>query len=94
MSKMKMFQIYDSKVEVWEIPHFFRTTSEALRAYSEEVNREDSKLCKYSADFTFFESGEIDLSNGSITQLPAKINLGTGLELKRTVAPTTLEVVK
>lgn len=75
-----MFTVYDSKSEAYLPPIFHRSRGEALRAFEATANTPDHQFNKYAGDFTFFELGEYNDSTGEITQLPAKINLGTALE--------------
>lgn len=79
---MKMYSVYDSKVEAYLMPHFFRSRGEALRAYTTACNDEQTTFAKNPEDFTFFEIGEYEDSNASITMYETKFPLGTALELK------------
>lgn len=80
--KLKGYVVFDSKTEAYMLPHFFRSRGEAIRAYTQSCNDENSNLCKFPGDYTFFEICEFDDSNGSIVMYEHKVNLGTALELK------------
>lgn len=80
--KMKVFAVYDSKIEAYLTPHFLRSRGEALRAYFHACNDENSQFAKSPSDFTFFEIGDYDDLTGSISMYESKISLGTALELK------------
>ena len=61
----KIFSVYDSKAEVFGKPFFSGTKGLALRSFTEISNDSASEIGKYPADFTLFELGEYDDSNGS-----------------------------
>lgn len=79
---LKMYVIYDSKTEAFLLPHFFRSRGEAIRAFTAACNDSHSQLCTSPSDFTFFEVGSFDDSNGCVSMYDSKISLGTALELK------------
>lgn len=77
---LKIFSVYDSKVEAYTIPQFFDSTGRALRALMNELDQPQSAMAKYPADFTLFEIGEYDDKKCEIKMYEAKINLGCALE--------------
>lgn len=79
---LKMFSVYDSKVEAYLTPHFMRSRGEAIRAYSQASNDPQTQFAKNPADFTFFEIGEYDDSTGNVKMYDVKFSLGTALELQ------------
>lgn len=84
---MKMFAVYDSKAEAYLQPFFMPTKGQAIRAFQAAANKEGHDFNVYSADFTLFEIGEYDDSNGVVTPLPHKLNLGGAHEhIKNSVA--------
>lgn len=80
--KLKIYSIYDSKTETYAIPNFILNKGTFTRALLEAMNDPNSQLSKYPADFTAFEIGEWDDSNGTVTMYSAKVNLGCLLEFK------------
>lgn len=80
MAINKLFQVYDSKAQAYLGIIETTTTGLALRSFIEAANREDHNFNRYAADYTLFETGDRDDSTGIITNLEAKINLGTALE--------------
>lgn len=80
---MKVFGIYDSKTEAFLPPFFVRTNGDAIRAISTHVNDEKHNFCKYAEDFTLFELGSWDDSNGKFDLLSTPHSLGLLLEFKR-----------
>jgi len=81
----KMYTVYDSKAEAFLVPFFMRTKGEALRAWQQAVNDEQTQFSKYPSDFTLFEIGEYDDSTGTVVMHEAKISLGSALEFKKVV---------
>lgn len=84
----KMFSVYDCKAEFYDVPRCYNTTAEAMRAFGLAVNDESTTFCRFPADYTFFEIGTFDKSNGNIVLLEAKRNLGTGVDFKNKSSET------
>lgn len=79
---MKIYSVYDSKVEAYLRPFFCRSKGEALRSFIDAVSDAQSPFFKYPGDFTLFEIGEFDDLSGRIKAHLALINLGNALEFK------------
>lgn len=80
MNRVKVYCVYDSKAENYGTPFMYDNRALALRAFSEVLTQPDHPMSKYPADFTLFEVGEWDKTDGIMIMLEAKINLGTALE--------------
>lgn len=82
--KLKIFSVYDCKIEAYAPPFFMRTAGEALRAWETTVNQDEetSNIAKHPADYTLFEIGEYDEATGHLHSHSANINLGSALEAK------------
>jgi hypothetical protein len=80
--KLKVFTIYDQKTEAYKQPFFMTTKGEAIRGLLEVLDNPQHAFSKYPADFTIFELGEYDDSNGKMLPLPAPISHGSLLEYK------------
>lgn len=78
--KLKIFTVYDSKLEAYMTPFFMQKKGEALRAWHSTVNDASTSFAKYPGDYTLFEIGEFDDETGNFTSHESKINLGTALE--------------
>lgn len=78
--KLKVFSVYDSKVEAYKQPFFMSTKGEAIRGIMECLEKNDHPFAKYPADFTLFELGEYDDSNGKMAPLPAPLSHGNLVE--------------
>lgn len=87
---MKVFTVYDSKVEAYLPPLFYKSRGEFLRAFTEAVSDPKSNLGKYPGDYTAFEVGTWDDSNCKFTLHVTPESLGVGVEFVRpTVTPTS-----
>jgi len=80
----QIFVIYDSAVDAYLNPMFFRSKGEALRSFGVAVNDPNTQFHVHPGDFTLFEIGAYDDATGAITQLDAKISLGNAIEFKET----------
>lgn len=79
--KLKIFAVYDSKVEAYMSPFFMQTKGQAVRAYQDTISDPKTAFNKHPADFTLFEIGEWDDKNAAIISYDSKLNLGSALEL-------------
>lgn len=79
--ELKIFSVYDSKVEAYLTPFFFPSRGHALRHFGDLANDPSSLLCKHAADFTLFELGHFDDSNAMLL-VADHVNLGKALEFK------------
>lgn len=80
--KLKVYSVYDSKVECYFPPVYYRARGEAYRAFEDDCRNEKTNLYKHPEDYTFFELGEFDDSNALFTLHEAKIPICTALEAK------------
>lgn len=83
--KLQIFTVYDSKVEAYMQPFFARSIGEALRNWETACNDGESMMAKHPSDYSLFQIGEFDDTNGSINILEAKKALGTAVEAKRAI---------
>lgn len=77
---MKIYSVYDSKIEAFMQPFFMPAKGAALRAFSECVNDEKHQFGKYPGDFTLFEIGSFEDSSGTLEMWSTPISLGLGIE--------------
>lgn len=73
---LRVYAVFDSKVEAFMTPFFVRTRGEALRAFQDSVNQENSSFRMHPADFTLFELGDWDELHGQFTLLKTPYSLG------------------
>lgn len=77
---LKVYSVYDSKVEAYLKPFYMQSKGEACRAFQEIANDKSSAVGKYPADFTLFELGEWNDSNCVFTMYKAPFSIGLALE--------------
>lgn len=80
--KLKIFTVYDSKMEAYMMPFFLQTRGAAIRAWMDSVNDLNTQFNKHPGDFTLFEIGEYDDETGNVSNYDAKVSIGTALEYK------------
>lgn len=78
--KLKVFTVYDSKVEAFLQPFFAESRGAALRMWQETVNNAQTSIHKYPEDFTLFEIGEYYDDNARFENHVTPISLGLALE--------------
>lgn len=77
---MKIFSIYDSKIEAHNTPFFMSTIGQATRAFTDETNNTQSLLHKHPEDYTLFELGEFDDQNATFAMHPTPKSIGLALD--------------
>lgn len=60
----EMFSIFDTKVQAFHQPMFFRSKGECLRALGDAVNDPKSDLGRHAADYVLHRVGNWDDTNG------------------------------
>jgi len=90
---MKVFSIYDCKAEAYLKPFFCQNRAVALRSFSDALAEPQSGFAQHPEDFTLFEIGEWDESEGKLKSHEAKVSLGCALEYVVS-EPTQLREVK
>lgn len=90
---LKIFTVYDSKVEAYLQPFFMRSKGEALRAWTASIADEKTGFHTNPEDYTLFEIGDYDDKTAKISTHLTPISLGTALEHKRisNTFPTLLQ---
>lgn len=80
---MKVYVIYDAKVEAYLQPFFAPTAGSALRSWEDLVNDGKSQMSRWPDHFAIFEAAEFDESTGRFEQYDTLKPLGTALEFKK-----------
>ncbi len=83
---MKIFSVYDSKAEAYLPPFFFASTGQAVRAFADNCNEENSMLCKHPEDYTLFELGTWDDANAMVL-IAEHRSLGKAIEYRTIPMP-------
>lgn len=81
--KMKMFSVYDSKVEAFLQPFFMRTAAAALSAFTDLVNDSSTMFAKHPGDYTLFMLGDWEDETALFSPQTAPVNLALGQTLVR-----------
>lgn len=76
----KVYSVYDSKAEAYMQPFYCQSKGQAIRSFTEVSNDNTSQIGKYPEDFTLFELGEFNDSNGRFTLYDASHPMGKAIE--------------
>lgn len=60
----KVYSIFDAAVGTFSRPFFMANEGQAMRAFSDEVNNQDSTICKHPEHFSLYYLGTWDDSAG------------------------------
>lgn len=82
---LKVYSIFDSKVEAFMQPFYCKSKGEAIRSITEAVNDPKTSLSKYPEDFTLFELGSWDDSNCKFGLHSTPYSLGLLVEFKKVI---------
>lgn len=85
--KLKMFSVFDSKIQAYMNPFFARTAAEALRSFADAVNNSESNFCRFAEDFTLFEIGAWDDQTAKVELLPTPHSLGVAIQFLKSATP-------
>lgn len=75
---MKIVAVRDRAIDSFGTPFFVHTTGQAMRSFTDEMNREDSVMGAHPEDYDLYEIGEYFESTGEIlpTQPPRMVAIG------------------
>nr|QJB20009.1 MAG: nonstructural protein [Microvirus sp.] len=79
---LKVFGIYDSKVNAWLQPFMVKHVGDAERALKMHVNDPEHNFSKYAEDFTLFELGSWDDSTAKYSLLNTPHSIGLLVQFK------------
>ena len=80
MKMLKMYMVYDSKIEAYDAPFVALSDGDAERIIYEWMTNQQTNYGKYPADFNLFFCGEFDQQKGIISPAPTA-SLGTLLDI-------------
>jgi hypothetical protein len=80
---VKIFTVYDSKIESYLQPFFMMSKGAAVRALTDSVSDATHQFAKYPEDFTLFELGSFDDADATFTMHPTPISLGVAVEFMK-----------
>lgn len=78
--KLKIFTVFDSKVELYITPFTAITTAAAKRMFEAAAQTAEHEFHKFAGDYTLFELGEFNQADSTYELLPCPISLGNALE--------------
>lgn len=84
---LRIFCMYDSKVQAYLQPFFLKHQGEAIRGLMELVNDPKTNLYKYPEDFTLFELGTYEDTKASFTLHNTPLSIGKAIEYKNVDVP-------
>ena len=79
--KLLIFGVYDSAVQAFLQPMFFRSKGEGIRAFTAAANEEGHQFKKHASDYTLFFLGDYDDGGAVFTPLSAPERMVTALEV-------------
>lgn len=79
--KYKMFVIYDSKAEAFDVPRCHSTRGVAIRSFVDAAVKADVPWKDHPEDYTLFEVGEYDGNKCKFEIYDTPKSLGLALEL-------------
>lgn len=88
---LKIYSIYDSKAEAFQLPFFAPAHGAALRMFERACNEKESDFGRYPGDYTLFCMGEWDPQTGVLDPWDAHIRLGSGIEYVVSPTPKKLD---
>jgi len=84
----KIFSIYDSKAENFNLPVYLQSSGLAIRTFSDSVLDPESPFAKHPADYTLFELGTYDDPTSTFDIFPTPKSLHVAIEF---INPTLKE---
>lgn len=73
---LKLYSVYDCKVESYTVPICYKTRGEAVRSMVDLLKEGKHEFATHSEDYTLFELGSFDLSNASYDLHATPISVG------------------
>lgn len=76
---MIVFAVYDRKSQTYDRPMFFKTVSEAIRAFEVAVcdKDEQSVFSRFKEDFEFHQLGELNMLTGDLESTVSVVARGS-----------------
>ena len=81
--KFLAFSVYDRAAENYNTPMFMAAKGQAIRAFDDQANSEDSMINKHPEDYTLFYIGEFDDDTGLLTPANKPQSMGKGSDFKK-----------
>lgn len=88
--KKQIFAIFDTKAEYFNQPFFMNTIPEAIRAFTDLVNDDKTRISEHPEDYILYNVGKFDDQDGAITppetEKPQAITTGMEVKLEKAVS--------
>lgn len=79
---LELFCVYDAKAESFLPPFDMLTRGQAMRAFADQVNKQDSNFNRHAADYTLFHVGSFDQLKGELKPLVPPVALANALTVR------------
>lgn len=92
---MKIVAIRDDAIQAFGRPIFVVALGQATRSFADEVNNEQSEMCKHPSDYSLYEIGEYDDEIGRVTSLesPRLLSRGADVSKRENITPLAKRMV-
>ena len=80
--EMNVYSIYDTAAQAYATPFFMPNDGLAIRAFSDNVNSEDSQIAKHPEQFVLFKIGTYSDHDGKLDHYDPLVNLGVAMTFK------------
>lgn len=77
---LKVYSVFDSKVQSFMQPFYCQSKGQALRGFTEVANDKQHTIGKYPEDCTLFELGEFDDATGHFSLFDTPMSIGLAIE--------------
>lgn len=81
--KLKVFSILDTVANAFNTPFFFPTVGQAVRAFKDLANDQNTAVARHPTDYTLYEIGEFSDENGRLVALEVPNRLGRGSDFTK-----------
>lgn len=82
MRVVKLVAVRDGVAEQYLPPFTARTVGEAIRLFTDEVNRSGSQIGGHPDDYALFHLGDVDMVNGDVEALPQPMRLVSAVDVR------------
>jgi hypothetical protein len=81
--RKELYSLYDKKTQTWSAPFVHTTKGDAIRSFTDAVNKENAQSLIYAhpEDFDLIRIGFFDETQGTL--FPDKQHVGNGLDFKQ-----------
>lgn len=73
MTTVILCAVRDNAIEAFNNPICVPHVGQAMRGFTDEVQRKDSEVARHAADYELWKIGEMDVATGKITGEPTRL---------------------